>query len=733
MANKNVIMFCTKCGEQLEVDPDIEFSFCPYCGTKNKTIKRRNDTNSIDKDPQNEMKEESNQSQSSETGFHPKKAKEDSNSNQANIVKKQILELVGNIRKLNIEQLYSVKKHLEKLKNNKLIASNKSIQDLISDSLCTVDEEIMRKKEIQIKEREYRETQKHIAAERKQKQKQQRKEKIINFLNTHPNDLITFDKQQNAIVCSRKLWKLVIALIITFAVIIVTTICISIYREDRYNWDNVILGSVMPKPDLPKGEIIVNNDDSLVMNLFNASFEDYNSYVENCVRYGFDYDIESSDSHYDAFNEPGYKLQLRFEEYDNTIFLSMEEPASYEELQWPDNDLSALLPLPKSKVGVLKESEDFLSCVIAETTLEDFNDYVVACIEKGFNVNQKIEEGAFSAQNEDEYTLTVRYVPYKTVEIELKEKTIPIVLKVDCQENWFLNTYDISCYVNGNYIGDLPHGEDKEYEVEVKPGINKLKMYSEDDWDISGEIEFEVDNTGVYYYEVTCNFSDINIKPASAEKNNDVDSQDDNKQPKETKLKKGEIMINEDSFIMEGKKYADVKEGLKSLGFTNISKKKIYDLGTSKWDSFSYKKVISVSIDGNKEFSDGDIFKKDAPIVISYHEYERNNPKIEYKAYKASTLLDELVANPMRAREKHLEEYVEITGKINTIDNRGDYILIDNPYSASPFDMIFCEITSEKQKKHLLELSKGDTVTLKGKINVVDVIYPYCMDIFSFK
>ena len=78
MANKNVIMFCTKCGEQLEVDPDIEFSFCPYCGTKNKTIKRRNDTNSIDKDPQNEMKEESNQSQSSETGFHPKKAKEDS-------------------------------------------------------------------------------------------------------------------------------------------------------------------------------------------------------------------------------------------------------------------------------------------------------------------------------------------------------------------------------------------------------------------------------------------------------------------------------------------------------------------------------------------------------------------------------------------------------------------------------------------------------------------------------
>ena len=115
MANKNVIMFCTKCGEQLEVDPDIEFSFCPYCGTKNKTIKRRNDTNSIDKDPQNEMKEESNQSQSSETGFHPKKAKEDSNSNQANIVKKQILELVGNIRKLNIEQLYSVKKHLENL------------------------------------------------------------------------------------------------------------------------------------------------------------------------------------------------------------------------------------------------------------------------------------------------------------------------------------------------------------------------------------------------------------------------------------------------------------------------------------------------------------------------------------------------------------------------------------------------------------------------------------------
>lgn len=41
MSDKRVMMFCTKCGEQYEAEADSEYSFCTYCGTQNRTIKKK--------------------------------------------------------------------------------------------------------------------------------------------------------------------------------------------------------------------------------------------------------------------------------------------------------------------------------------------------------------------------------------------------------------------------------------------------------------------------------------------------------------------------------------------------------------------------------------------------------------------------------------------------------------------------------------------------------------------
>ncbi len=76
--------------------------------------------------------------------------------------------------------------------------------------------------------------------------------------------------------------------------------------------------------------------------------------------------------------------------------------------------------------------------------------------------------------------------------------------------------------------------------------------------------------------------------------------------------------------------------------------------------------------------------------------------------------------------------YIELTGKVYAIDDNGKYILLYNSTYGFELDMIYCDVLTDVEKEQLLLLSKGDTITLQGKITGVNVIYPYMVDIFKF-
>ena len=71
------------------------------------------------------------------------------------------------------------------------------------------------------------------------------------------------------------------------------------------------------------------------------------------------------------------------------------------------------------------------------------------------------------------------------------------------------------------------------------------------------------------------------------------------------------------------KNYTDVQTELSEAGFTNISFEILYDIVIG-WTEEG--EVDSVSVGGNTEFEQGDIFKKDVAIVITYHMPEEDNP-----------------------------------------------------------------------------------------------------------
>lgn len=120
----------------------------------------------------------------------------------------------------------------------------------------------------------------------------------------------------------------------------------------------------------------------------------------------------------------------------------------------------------------------------------------------------------------------------------------------------------------------------------------------------------------------------------------------------------------------------------------------------------------------------------DKPADIN-NEHVVQDEVIEYVAYDVSTMLDELSENALKAENKYLNQYVEITGKLANIDSDGSYISLrpaNNPYSIIN---VMCYIKNDDQLAKVMEMSKNDTVTLKGKVKSVGEVLGYSIDIIE--
>ncbi|MBE7042085.1 MAG: hypothetical protein E7399_01130 [Ruminococcaceae bacterium] len=109
----------------------------------------------------------------------------------------------------------------------------------------------------------------------------------------------------------------------------------------------------------------------------------------------------------------------------------------------------------------------------------------------------------------------------------------------------------------------------------------------------------------------------------------------------------------------------------------------------------------------------------------------KQQEQIEYISYDVSEMMNDLEGNAMSAEKKYNKQYVEITGRLSTIDSSGSYISLyptDNDFAITG---VQCYIQSEEQKAKILELSKGDIVTLTGKMKSVGEVLGYSLDIHS--
>lgn len=103
--------------------------------------------------------------------------------------------------------------------------------------------------------------------------------------------------------------------------------------------------------------------------------------------------------------------------------------------------------------------------------------------------------------------------------------------------------------------------------------------------------------------------------------------------------------------------------------------------------------------------------------------------EISYTQYTVTQMIDDLKANALKAESIYKDQYVEITGRLATIDSSGKYISLLPEDDEWAIVGVSCYIKNDEQKAKVMEMTKGDIVTLKGKVKSVGEVLGYGMDI----
>lgn len=114
-------------------------------------------------------------------------------------------------------------------------------------------------------------------------------------------------------------------------------------------------------------------------------------------------------------------------------------------------------------------------------------------------------------------------------------------------------------------------------------------------------------------------------------------------------------------------------------------------------------------------------------------EEKKEEPAIEYQDVSIETLFDELDNNAVNASDTYKGQYLSITGVLGTMDSNGSYFALESDDDNYMFRSVTCRIKTDEQLEKVKTLSKGDTITVKGKVTDVGELLGYSLNIDSIE
>jgi len=209
---------------------------------------------------------------------------------------------------------------------------------------------------------------------------------------------------------------------VLFSTILLLALVSCSSKIEKLKWDEYKLSSVLPEPPSTLGEVNFNTDSSFWVDVLKISQKKYDEYINSCKEHGFNIDSDTSNMSFSAYNEDGYELRLIYYESDKELSIHLEAPMEMKEIQWPNSEISALLPVPESNIGNISwEYSSGFAIYIGNTSKEKYNEYVNKCIENGFKVDYAKGDTYYRAYNPDGYYLSLSYEGFNIVYITIDE------------------------------------------------------------------------------------------------------------------------------------------------------------------------------------------------------------------------------------------------------------------------------------------------------------------------
>ena len=158
-------------------------------------------------------------------------------------------------------------------------------------------------------------------------------------------------------------------------------------------------------------------------------------------------------------------------------------------------------------------------------------------------------------------------------------------------------------------------------------------------------------------------------------------------------------------------------------GKTYVEKKPFY----KKWWFILLVVLVVLGTFVNKN---NDTAKSESNQTQSSTAKEKEPKKeVTYEKVTAKQLVSDLEGNAMKAANTYKGKDYEITGVLGNIDAQGDYVTIEPSSDSVTITGVQAFIKNDEQKKVVAELSKGDKITVKGKIKDVGEVLGYSVDI----
>ena len=196
------------------------------------------------------------------------------------------------------------------------------------------------------------------------------------------------------------------------------------------------------------------------------------------------------------------------------------------------------------------------------------------------------------------------HLPYEIFDVKVHIDFVP---------NIIFDKYRVEFFVDDESKKVLDHGEDFDGDMRLKAGTHKFSFKNVENASVEGEEDIEITSNSEVNITISCETDHIPVSVDSIYKESDVGE--------------NQIRINFTRSDYFGRDHQEVVDELKSIGFTNITEQPLYDieLGITEEGSADY-----VSINGSTDYQKGDIFNKDAAVIVPYHlkaEDDPNKPK----------------------------------------------------------------------------------------------------------